>query len=339
MVVRDLAVDVVSWGVLVGDLWRGYEQLGRGERVELGEKTTSYKEWGEKLEKLAESKEMEEEVEYWEREMGGVEEGGERGGGGLRVELGGENTEGSAGVVEVEMGAEETEKLLREVARQQRASASEVMVSSLGRVLRRWSGRKAVVVEVEGHGREESEVEGVNLTRTVGWFTSIYPVALREGREGEGGVEELRRVKEKLRRIPRGGLGYGLLKYKSGKADIRERMKRLPKAQTSFNYLGQFGNTAEEASLLGEKHEYMGPMRSPAGKRPYLLDVVGIVLKGTLRLSWAYSENVHRRETIQRLADGFLEELRAIIEDSTACRDSSGIVPQQLERILEGLNR
>src|SRR5262249_6353468 len=156
---------------------------GRGERVELGEKTTSYKEWGEKLEGLVERGEMEEEVEYWEREMGGVEEGGERGGGGLRGELGGENTEGRAGVGEVEMGAGETEKLWREVARQQRASASEVMVSSLGRVLRRWSGRKAVVVEVEGHGREESEVEGVNLTRTVGWFTSIYPVVLGEGRE------------------------------------------------------------------------------------------------------------------------------------------------------------
>jgi hypothetical protein len=260
MVIHHLAVDMVSWRMLLEDLWKAYEQLGRGEGVKLGEKTTSYKEWAEKVEKLANTEELEREVEYWEGEQEGVD-------GGIAVESAGENSEQSVDVVEVELTEGETGKLLREVARQYRVSASEVMIASLGRALRRWSGKQQVVVDVEGHGREESEVEGVNLTRTVGWFTAIYPVVLggKAGAE-EPGIEELRRVKEQLRRVPRGGIGYGLLKYVNRKPEIRERMKRLAPAQVCFNYLGQFGNTAEATASLTEKHEDMGPMHSPHAK-------------------------------------------------------------------------
>ena len=248
--------------------------------------------------------------------------------------------------VEKELTEEETEKLLREVARQYRVSASEVMMASLGRVLRRWSGKRQVVVDVEGHGREESEVEGVNLTRTVGWFTAIYPVVLgakkgmeeAEGAEEEPGIEELRRVKEKLRRVPRGGIGYGLLKYINRKPEIRERMRKLAPAQVCFNYLGQFGNTGEAMISLTEKHENMGPMQSPHAKRPYLLEVVGLVLQGRLRICWTYSRNVHRRSTVEGLAMAFEDELRRMIGQASN-QESSAIDLQKVAKALGAVRR
>lgn len=311
VVVHHLAVDMVSWQVLLEDLWRSYEQLLRGEQVKLGEKSTSYKEWSEKLEQLAQQTGLEQETGYWQRILGGD------GAGELPHELQGENTESSAALVEMELTEEETEKLLREVAQQYRASASEVMISTLGRTLREWNGTRAVVVDIEGHGREESVVEGVNLTRTVGWFTVIYPVRLDASAEAPGErvdtINELRRVKEKLREVPRGGLGFGLLKYLSGNQELRQRMRDLPCAQVSFNYLGQLRGSTENQILIGEEHEDPGAAHSLAARRPYVLEVVGLVFNGRLRISWTYSSNVHLRETIEGVASFYMQELRSVL--------------------------
>jgi non-ribosomal peptide synthase protein (TIGR01720 family) len=308
MVIHHLAVDMVSWRMLLEDLWKAYEQLGRGEGVKLGEKTTSYKEWAEKVEKLANTEELEREVEYWEGEQEGVD-------GGIAVESAGENSEQSVDVVEVELTEGETGKLLREVARQYRVSASEVMIASLGRALRRWSGKQQVVVDVEGHGREESEVEGVNLTRTVGWFTAIYPVVLggKAGAE-EPGIEELRRVKEQLRRVPRGGIGYGLLKYVNRKPEIRERMKRLAPAQVCFNYLGQLDTLFFPTSSFDPAEEPGGKTIGARETRNYLIEISAFVLRRRLRLSWTFSRNRHSRKTIESVAESYLADIRGFID-------------------------
>jgi len=167
-------------------------------------------------------------------------------------------------------------------------------------------------VDLEGHGREEI-FEDVDLTRTVGWFTTVFPVLLDvPGREGPGGV--LTSVKEQLRAVPGRGLGYGLLRYLRGSRDVLSAgLVALPQAEVSFNYLGQLDQAFQDASPFRIAPESVGPSHSVEAKRRYRLDVRSSVLNGRLGIRWAYSENQYRPETIEALSARVMEALRELI--------------------------
>jgi non-ribosomal peptide synthase protein (TIGR01720 family) len=165
-------------------------------------------------------------------------------------------------------------------------------------------------LDLEGHGREELFAE-VDLSRTVGWFTTLFPVCLELEAEPPG--EALKAVKEQLRRIPNKGLGYGVLRYLHPEAEVRAVLQVLPPPEISFNYLGQLDQTLSESSLFRLARESSGPPHSPLGRRPHLLEVNGFVVAGRLHLEWSYSQRVHQRTTVERLAQGFLEALETLI--------------------------
>jgi non-ribosomal peptide synthase protein (TIGR01720 family) len=155
----------------------------------------------------------------------------------------------------------------------------------------------------------------VDLSRTVGWFTTRFPVLLDLERPSRPG-EALKSVKEQLRRIPNRGIGYGLLRYLTRDPTIAERLRALPQAEVSFNYLGQFDQVLPMSSPFLWSRNSSGPARSVQGSRPYPLAVNGCIIEGRLQLDWTFSENLHRQATIERLAHGFMEALRALIADS-----------------------
>ena len=308
VVIHHLVVDAVSWRILVEDLGVAYEQLRQGQAVRLGPKTSSYKRWAETLVAYAESEAVLGEAAYWEAEV-------QRGaaGGPLPVDhAGGVNNAGSARGVTVRLGAAETQRLLGAVGRG--ARVQEVLLTALGRVLCGWSGAAGVLVEVEGHGREEVGA-GVDVTRTVGWFTTIYPLWLECG-EGRSEAEALAAVRERVRGVPGGGLGYGVLKYLRGGSGEWASAG----AGVSFNYLGRFDTGGERrdgngaAPLLRSASESRGPVHSPEGSRSYLIDVVGSIAGGQLQVTWTYSENLHRRETIERLAIQYIEAVQSLLD-------------------------
>src|SRR5262249_35459846 len=140
-----------------------------------------------------------------------------------------ENTEASVGHVVVRLGTEQTRALLQEAPKIYNAQIEEVMIAALAEAVSWWGGASRGGVEVEGHGREELE-EAVDVTRTVGWFTSIYPVVINVGGK-RGGVEVLKRVKEKMRRAPRRGMGYGVLRYLATEGRISEELKAGQEAE------------------------------------------------------------------------------------------------------------
>src|SRR5205814_10635255 len=111
-------------------------------------------------------------------------------------------------------------------------------------------------------------------------------------------VDEVLSVQEQLRLMPRRGIGYGLLRYLHGEPQTRAQLRALPAAEVSFNYLGQLDQVLPESPLFKLAAESPGPSRSPQGRALYLLDIVGMVIKGQLRFDWSYSENLFRRETI-----------------------------------------
>jgi hypothetical protein len=168
--IHHLAVDGVSWRILLDDMQRAYEQLQRGEDVRLPPKTLSFKRWSDLLGAQAQSAAVGEELEYWTTDS-------RRDVGTVPVDREGDNTVDSARSLSVSLTAEETRLLLQEVPRAYRTQINDVLLAALAQALSEWTSEKRVLVDVEGHGREEI-VEGCDVSRTVGWFTTIFPVLL-----------------------------------------------------------------------------------------------------------------------------------------------------------------
>jgi non-ribosomal peptide synthase protein (TIGR01720 family) len=228
---------------------------------------------------------------------------------------------------------EETRLLLQEAPRRLQTEINEVLLAALARSLSRWTGEQAALVDLEGHGREEIAAE-LDISRTVGWFTTLFPVRL-EWDDSLDLRSSLEHIKNALRRIPNHGLGWGLLRYLSAEEQVREQLKSLPAADLSFNYLGQLGLARADQELPGDAafgvaQEASGAERCLAGRRSHLLDINGGIAAGRLELEWTYSDQVHHRTTIERLANEYLAELRSILAccrpEETATGPQAGAV-------------
>ena len=304
LVIHHLTVDGVSWRILLEDLERAYEQLARGEAVKLPAKTTSFRRWAERLQQHSQREEMKREVEYW------LSPEWEQVSATLPVdEPLGENKVGSSRTISVWLSELETQALLQEVTAAYHAQINDVLLTSLTQAYKRWTGESSVLIELEGHGREDI-FEDLDLSRTVGWFTTIFPVRLRLGSAHPG--EALKQIKEQLRAIPKRGLGFGLMRYLSGDAQVIERLRSIPQPEISFNYLGQFDQVFLESSLFKPTAESAGSSQSLENHRRSLLGVNVLVINGRMRIDWTYSENIHRKTTIEELGKYFVESLRAL---------------------------
>jgi non-ribosomal peptide synthase protein (TIGR01720 family) len=187
----------------------------------------------------------------------------------------------------------------------------DVLLTALARAVSAWTGTERVLVDLEGHGREPISEE-TDVTRTVGWFTSIYPVLLKVSNDDAAG-DSLKAIKEQLRTVPQRGLGYGLLRYLRGDDELSRKLQEIPEAQLSFNYLGQLDQVLDEDSGFAAARESSGESRSTKGEREHLLEVIGGISEAQLHLTWVYSEAIHRRETIERIAADSVKELQEII--------------------------
>ncbi|BAY50143.1 amino acid adenylation domain-containing protein (plasmid) [Scytonema sp. HK-05] len=305
IVIHHLAVDGVSWRILLDDLLSAYQQLSRGEAIVLPPKTTSFKHWAMQLTSYARSDTAKKELTYWQ----GIS----------RTDISrlpvdnafDANTVASARTVSVSLSPGETRALLQEVPKAYKTQINDILLTALVQVLGKWTGNNSVLLNLEGHGREDI-FEDVDLSRTVGWFTTIFPVLL-ELKATDNVGESLKSIKEQLRAVPNRGIGYGLLRYLSGDAEITSTLQALPQAEVSFNYLGQFDWGMQENSLFKLAPESVGSQHSQLGSRSHLLDINGFVVESQLQLDWTYSENFHKRATIESLAQDFAASLRSLI--------------------------
>jgi non-ribosomal peptide synthase protein (TIGR01720 family) len=305
LVMHHLVIDGVSWRILIEDLQIAYQQLSQGEALQLPAKTSSFKLWSEKLQEYAQSSTLHSELDYW---LTTLRQSVER----LPVDYpGGENTEAVAYTVAIALSVEETQALLQDVSVAYRTQINDVLLTALVKTFSQWTGQSSLLIDLEGHGREEL-FEDVDLSRTVGWFTSMFPVLLSLG-DATNPEEALLVVKEQLLGISNRGIGYGVLRYLSGDREIAEMMRSIPKPEVIFNYLGQFDQLLSESSLFGLARERSGAERSGLASRTHLLAVNGSISRGRLQMNWTYSEKLHRRTTIEELAQGFVEALRLLI--------------------------
>jgi non-ribosomal peptide synthase protein (TIGR01720 family) len=297
-------VDGVSWRILLEDLQTAYQQLRRGETVRLPAKTTSFKRWAELLKEYAESESVGQELSYWtaaeRNSVAGLP----------RDNSAGQNLLASARSVRMFLTEEETRALLQDVPRAYHTQINDVLLSAMAEGFAAWSGERVLLVDLEGHGREELGEE-VDVSRTVGWFTTMFPIVLELGAGSDPG-ETLKRIKEQLRGVPKRGLGYGLLRSMSSAAGRAEKLAGMQKAEIIFNYLGQLDQILDP-SMYVPARESSGPQQHLGNRRTHLLEVYGSVAEGRLQLKWTYSANIHNEATIKQLAQASVDALRRLI--------------------------
>uniref|UniRef100_UPI0022E31E45 non-ribosomal peptide synthetase n=1 Tax=Bacillus velezensis TaxID=492670 RepID=UPI0022E31E45 len=304
LTVHHLAVDGISWRILLEDLASAYEQAASGQEIKLPPKTMSFKTYTEQLADYAESRQLLQQAEYW-REIEHYETES------LPYEQAdlSQTPAKKRNTVSFTLTESETDALLKDVHSAYNTDTQDVLLASAVLAIQKWSPRHALKIALEGHGRQ-SEQAGADISRTVGWFTSIYPVLFRSGAYEpleEYEIRTLKTVKDTLRRIPDKGNGYGVLKYLTPPKLAGMTFGKAP--EISFNYLGQFdapgGNPAEteqpdafQFSPLGG-----GDDVTDTWKREQSLEISAIAAKGRMTVSISYETERFRQDTIERLSE------------------------------------
>ena len=302
--IHHLAVDGVSWRILLGDLDHAFAQIRQGADIFLEPAPASFADWAHYLQSLAGTPEIAEAVNYWRGWQATPPLPKDDPAGVARWD--------STEHVRVSFDQETTAALLEQVPRAFGTRINDILLTALALALSDWTGRSDWPIALESHGRPERP-GAPDLSETVGWFTAIYPVRL-DLPDRTDLAACLKAVKEQLRAIPGEGLAYGIGRYLAADAP-----DDFPDAEIAFNYLGQFEADAG-AGFFSVAEESTGESQCLDGTRPHAVDINGLVSDGALTLSLSYSSQQYRPETMESLAQGFETALRALVD---LCRDEA----------------
>ncbi|TFY88820.1 amino acid adenylation domain-containing protein [Pseudomonas kairouanensis] len=317
VVIHHLVVDGVSWRVLLEDLQTAYQQASQGTPVVLAAKSSALQQWAEHLSRYASGEALAAERDYWLAALGDGEQ-----------ELPCDSPEGAmthqqAAHVTSRLDKALTHQLLKLAPAAYRTQVNDLLLTALARTLCQWSGQAGVSIALEGHGREDL-FDDVDLSRTVGWFTSLFPVRLTP-HAGVG--ESIKHIKQQLWQVPHKGVGYGVLRY-LGDEGYASQLRALPEARVTFNYLGQFDGSfsADQGALFVPASEDCGRRQDDHAPLGNWLSINGQVYNGELVLDWTYSRDMFREETLQQLASAYERSLKEVIEHCLE-ETSQGVTP------------
>lgn len=318
IVVHHLVIDTVSWRILFEDIERLYRRYLGGETLKLPAKSDSFRDWAVKLSGYADSDTFLKEKQFWRwQETVAVPV--------LEADTpGGSNRVGDTLRHSFRLSGEETQQLLTKANFAFGTEINDILLTALGIAFKKTFGHDRLMIALEGHGREEI-LEDVDINRTVGWFTSVYPVVVDFSRELL--ARQVKEVKETLRRVPNKGIGYGILKYITSPGNKEDITFKLSPA-VSFNYLGQFDQDIPKTTF-GIASESAGPDVSHEEIRQYELDISGMLANKQLVMSIDYSGKRFHRDTIGRLAEAFKSALHEVITFCSS-REHQELTPSDL---------
>ena len=307
LVVHHLVIDGISWRILLEDLESLLVQHSQQLALQLKPKTSSFAQWTTALSQYADSQHALKDLMYWQTQVN------------QRVPIlpidfaadSTSNTLESTVHLESSLDAEMTQSLLIDVPKVYRTQINDILMTALVTALGRWTDLQEFEISLEGHGREDL-FDDLDMTRTIGWFTSLFPVRLSYRKDEELG-QTIRRMKDRMRTIPTNGLTYGLLRYLNSNAQTRLSLTQQTPSPISFNYLGQFDQGTQGKLLLDEANGDTGSDIGSAGQRQALIDINSRVSSGQFILHISYSKNIFAAKTIEDFAALYLSELRNIV--------------------------
>ncbi|MGW7767302.1 surfactin non-ribosomal peptide synthetase SrfAB, partial [Bacillus velezensis] len=320
LAIHHLVVDGVSWRILLEDFTSVYTQLKQGNEPALPPKTHSFAEFAERIKEYANTKAFLKEADYW-RELEEKE---------VCTQLPKDRQSGDQRMkhtrtVSFSLTPEQTEQLTTNVHEAYHTEMNDILLTALGLALKEWTGEDTIGVHLEGHGREDI-LDGLNITRTVGWFTSMYPMIL-EMKHADDLSYQLKQMKEDIRHIPNKGVGYGILRYVTA-PEHKENLSFEIDPDISFNYLGQF-NEMSDSGLFTRSGMPSGQSLSPDTEKPNALDIVGFIENGQMTMTFAYHSLEFHEKTIQSFSDSFKGHLLKIIDHCLA-QDGPELTPSDL---------
>ncbi|MCO4850613.1 non-ribosomal peptide synthetase [Bacillus vallismortis] len=307
-------VDGISWRVLLEDLSLGYRQAVGGEDIKLPPKTSSFKAYAKKLSGYAESQQLIKQLKYWRE----TEE--------YQTEAlpfdqidGPIGNERKRSTISFTLNNKETAALLKDANSAYNTDTQDLLLASIILALRHWTNQSAFKLSLESHGREDV-LDGVDVSRTVGWFTAIYPLLVKLNADlpdsEEGIVHVLKTTKDTLRRVPDKGFGYGVIKYLTppDKKDIN--FTDAP--EIIFNYLGQFESNSPTEAPEEEAFSFSplgaGDDISTTWNREQSLDISAIAAEGKMTVNMTYDNARFQRKTIEQLSETSRQFLLQLIE-------------------------
>lgn len=316
IVAHHLVVDAVSWRVILEDLQLAYTQLAEGKSVALPEKTTSFPYWAERLQRYIQETDLQNERTYW---LKSIPETAHT----LQVKHPAHNVQKNVTVLERELDAMQTNRLQQDVPDAYNTRTQENLLAALYRAWYKISAQPDLLIDMESHGREALFAE-VDLSRTVGWFTTLYPVVLKTSAPDNMEVV-IKEIKEGLRGIPSNGFHYGLLRYLGPASDVKALADK-PISGILFNYLGVFEQDEALRRRFEIRPEESGPEIGPENRRSHALEITASIVDGVLKFRFIYCPPAVDATLITRLADTLMDELNALIEHSLS-EEAGGYTP------------
>jgi glycopeptidolipid biosynthesis protein len=318
LIVHHLAVDGVSWRILLEDLNIAWAQHHNQQPVALPAPGTSFARWSSLLAEHAQTPAVAEQAEAW-RQVAATPA--------LLPSVKPEDTYVSAGQLSVSLDTETTRLLLGEVPAAYHAGVQDILLIAFGLAWTHFLGTGAPIgIDVEGHGRQEELAPHVDLSRTVGWFTAKYPVALNvgwpvgglswgqvvAGEDALGAV--IKNAKEQLRALP-DGLTYGLLRYLIPEFDLGGSEPVI-----GFNYLGRLGGAAELSDDLWRLSQDSFELAGAAGSLAMPLAHTVELNAGTidtdagphLQANWTWARSALDEKQVRRLSELWFDALAGI---------------------------
>ncbi|MGG1044126.1 amino acid adenylation domain-containing protein, partial [Bacillus velezensis] len=310
LLAHHMIMDVISWRILTEDLEKGYSQALNQKEITLPAKTVSFKVWSEGLAYYSQSEKLKRRLAYWSEIENKLVDG--------KLKEDGIDDKFEPKTAVACLNAAITEKLLKESAHAYNTEINDLLVAALGRAVNKVTGQRTLAIQMEGHGREET-VGSFDLGRTIGWFTSIYPVVLDE--LGTNIAQDIRNTKETLRRVPGHGIDYGIIK--NAAMGNPEEMDVEVAPDISFNYLGELGTKTESGDLYFEFSQLgYGQDTNPRNQFGPSINVIGHVQKGSLSMTVTCNSSRYLAERIEQIGKAYEEELIAVAEHCSHAQKS-----------------
>jgi non-ribosomal peptide synthase protein (TIGR01720 family) len=309
VILHYLVADNTSIQILIEDL----EALCVGYNAKLSQKlplkTSSYKQWSEKVKFFAQTAEAESDVEYWVKQSHASVIPLPR-----DFDLPGNGLESSTQEVVITLDEAEF-SVWQEIRMQDNDIGLEgYLLAALSQTVCQWSRNPNLRLDIVGL-RPERIFQDISVSRTMGLFDTLYPVILECPLETNP-ERQIHTIQSYLREIPHKGLSFGALRYNNKNIAVREALENLPESELVFRFIGNQDQMAQR-SLLFKLKEPLHYFRNPKGKRPYLIEISAFIYRGRLELHWSFSSERYKQQTIQRLADNFVDYLRSLLRDYT----------------------